>query len=88
MENLEGMVGSIAVSLFLVGLKTDTTIALIVSPALPLPVERRLFLTLFSPHQAAEDIGRVAGGVFAVCALVDASRGEPLLIRSIRPAEP
>ncbi|KAK4444228.1 NAD(P)-binding protein [Podospora aff. communis PSN243] len=43
MENLEGMLGSIAISLFLEGLKKDTTICLI----------------------ASEDIGRVAGGVFA-----------------------
>ncbi|KAK0647108.1 hypothetical protein B0T16DRAFT_329164 [Cercophora newfieldiana] len=43
MENLGGMVGSIAVSIFLEGLKKDTTICLI----------------------ASEDIGRVAGGVFA-----------------------
>jgi hypothetical protein len=45
MENLEGIIGSITVSLFLEGLKKDTTICLI---------------------QASEDIGRVAGGVFAV----------------------
>jgi len=54
MENLEGMVGSIAVSLFLVGLKTDTTIALIVSPSLPLPSERRLSLTPTRPQKISD----------------------------------
>lgn len=43
MENFDGMIGSLTISLFLEGLKKDTTICLI----------------------ASEDIGRVAGAVFA-----------------------